>query len=377
MSTAPTQSADTSDPTPLVSTSQINTADVPEFERDAASGVKLSTGDMAGNISHVDPNNPNPNLVVDTPNRYTASVQAHELAHDIQNAADPKAEGTQAQPAASDYDYGGTDGLAKTMQSGKGISALNSEQQASIPQNYMKEYIKAEKSGDAKAMDKLNAAYEPAIRQLRNMANTSKDSINTTPDAPGAPPSSVTGLAKALPGMYSKSTPSVQLRSSDVHNPPPKTATDQSQTMAVKNPKGMAEAGNLPIWNRPSVKNSDGSHSTEYSTSFNVDGKETLVPTVVNGKFLTPDGKKPAEGSDAEKTMFQAALQHYKDTGQHLGKFDTPANADAYASQLHNRGDAKSQADVAKNKPAAKITAAAYSGAAKAMSGGKKNAKTR
>lgn len=110
------------------------------------------------------------------------------------------------------------------------------------------------------------------------------------------------------------------------------------RTMVTPNPKGLVEPGNIPIDNRPTVKNADGSHSTEYSVSFNQDGKEVLVPTVVGGKFLTPDGKKPKEGSPEEKAMFKAAWQHYLDTGENLGKFDSPANADAYAEQLHNRG---------------------------------------
>jgi hypothetical protein len=106
-------------------------------------------------------------------------------------------------------------------------------------------------------------------------------------------------------------------------------------------PKGMVEEGNLPIWNRPTVQNEDGTHSSEYSTSFEQDGKEVLVPTVVDGKFLTPDGKKPAEGSAEEKAMFEAARQHYLSTGENLGKFDNPDDADAYANKLHNRGDSR------------------------------------
>lgn len=116
-----------------------------------------------------------------------------------------------------------------------------------------------------------------------------------------------------------------------------------SATMAVPNPKGLVQAGNLPIWNRPVVQNSDGSHSSEYSVSFDDGGKEVLVPTVVNGKFLTPDGKKPPEGSAQEKQMFQRAFQHYRQTGEHLGKFDSPANADSYAQALHNRGQRDGQ----------------------------------
>jgi hypothetical protein len=112
-----------------------------------------------------------------------------------------------------------------------------------------------------------------------------------------------------------------------------------SETMVEPNPKGLVEPGNLPIWNRPTVQNADGSHSSEYSTSFQDDkGREVLVPTIVNGKFLTPDGKKPPEGSAAERTMFHAAWQHYLRTGENLGKFSNAADADVYAGKLHNRG---------------------------------------
>jgi hypothetical protein len=37
--------------------------------------------------------------------------------------------------------------------------------------------------------------------------------------------------------------------------------------------------------------------------------------------------------------MFDAAWKHYLDTGENLGKFDSFADADAYAQQLHNRGN--------------------------------------
>jgi hypothetical protein len=120
---------------------------------------------------------------------------------------------------------------------------------------------------------------------------------------------------------------------------PGKTAPlPSSQTMASPKPKGLVEPGNLPIWNRPVVQNADGTHSSEYSTSFRDEqGREVLVPTVVNGKFLTPDGKKPPKGSPEEQAMFKRAWQHYLDTGENLGKFDNAANANAYANVLHNR----------------------------------------
>ena len=110
--------------------------------------------------------------------------------------------------------------------------------------------------------------------------------------------------------------------------------------MVTPNPPGLVESGNIPINNRPSVKNADGSSSTEYSISFKHNGVEVLVPTMVNGKFLTPDGKKPPEGSAEEKAMFKRAEQHYRDTGENLGKFKTVKDANAYAKKLHERGDA-------------------------------------
>ena len=110
--------------------------------------------------------------------------------------------------------------------------------------------------------------------------------------------------------------------------------------MAEENPRGLVERGNLPIWNRPVVHNADGSVSSEYSTSFEDEkGHETLVPTVVNGRFLTPDGQKPPEGSAAEKQMFREAWKHYQQTGEHLGKFASADDADRYAGILHSRGE--------------------------------------
>jgi hypothetical protein len=92
-----------------------------------------------------------------------------------------------------------------------------------------------------------------------------------------------------------------------------KRRVDRQPPPMMRNPKGMITPGNLDLNGRPIVKNADGSVSSEYSTSFGDDkGREILVPTVVDGKFLTPDGKKPKEGSPEEKAMFGQAQQHYE-----------------------------------------------------------------
>lgn len=103
-------------------------------------------------------------------------------------------------------------------------------------------------------------------------------------------------------------------------------------------PTGLLQPGNINLVGRPVVKNADGTISSEYSTSFgDENGREILVPTVVNGRFLTKNGKKPLEGSDEEREMFRRAQQHYEQSGEHLGIFDSPDNADAYAQIVHSR----------------------------------------
>ena len=94
-----------------------------------------------------------------------------------------------------------------------------------------------------------------------------------------------------------------------------------------KNPKGLLKPGNINIYNRPIVPNPDGGSSTVYSTSFGLDNGEVMVPRVSDGA----DGRPPHIMSNPE------ALAYYKKTGQNLGTFDSPANADSYGQGLHEQ----------------------------------------
>jgi hypothetical protein len=73
----------------------------------------------------------------------------------------------------------------------------------------------------------------------------------------------------------------------------------------------------LPDINRPGYIDSENGRRTEYKMGVNIDGKETLLPTVVGGKQLTED----------------EAINRYYKTGLHMGKFNTPQEAD-HASRL-------------------------------------------
>lgn len=82
---------------------------------------------------------------------------------------------------------------------------------------------------------------------------------------------------------------------------------------------GLKQAGNVNLYTRPHVRNPDGGMSTVKSMSFGDEKGETLVPGISNTSILEDD----------------EAIQQYRQTGQHLGVFDTPENATAYAQKLH------------------------------------------
>ncbi len=83
--------------------------------------------------------------------------------------------------------------------------------------------------------------------------------------------------------------------------------------------RGLLIPGNIDVGGIVPVNNPDGSVSTVYTASFGTDNGEVLVPRVVNGRVVSN----------------QEALAEYRRTGKHLGIFDNPDNADAYAESLH------------------------------------------
>lgn len=78
--------------------------------------------------------------------------------------------------------------------------------------------------------------------------------------------------------------------------------------------------GNINLYGRPSVPAPEGGKSTVRSMSFEENGHEVLVPTVVGKRVV----------SDKE------AIRHYDRTGQHLGKFSTVKRATQEARKIHS-----------------------------------------
>jgi hypothetical protein len=312
---------------------------VPAFAKDAVPWQNVhevaAPRQVEGNaqvVADVDPAN-DTQINVRAPEAYDPATRAHEATHVAQfNRTDgvvPNQEsGEKLATTTNDYKYGDLDQLRSQ---GKTMANMTQEQQASMVHDYLQQSRALEAKGragtasqqDLAQYSKLQQTYHPWIRDLAPQPQG--NAINTTPEPPGLPSADTPGLGVMAPDklMGGGYTP--------IHK--------DSDFMAVPKPKGLIERGNLPIWNRPTVQNADGSHSTEYSrSSADKNGHEVLYPTVVNGRFLTPNGMKPPEGSEQENVMFDRARQHYEQTGEHLGKFDTRQNSDKYAEALHNRG---------------------------------------
>ncbi len=80
--------------------------------------------------------------------------------------------------------------------------------------------------------------------------------------------------------------------------------------------------GNPLSWGHPNV--------TQYA----------LVPSIANGRFLTPSGQMPAENDvRANQQLEDAATKYYAKTRQHLGIFKTADHANKYAGDTHDYGN--------------------------------------
>ena len=103
----------------------------------------------------------------------------------------------------------------------------------------------------------------------------------------------------------------------------------QMETSAARGVPYTLEGRNIDTSNLPEVPNripGEGGISTVRSMGISEDGKEVLIPTVVEGRL-------PASAEEAERR----ALDYYRRTGKHLGKYATRAAADSAAMLTHER----------------------------------------
>ena len=97
----------------------------------------------------------------------------------------------------------------------------------------------------------------------------------------------------------------------------------RKEIMAANEANERFGRGTIDLNKRKVVQNKDGTISTELSFSTNIDGKEVLLPTVIDGKIVNEE----------------EAIKHFQETGEHLGMFDTVKEAEEYAKELHNLQD--------------------------------------
>jgi hypothetical protein len=103
---------------------------------------------------------------------------------------------------------------------------------------------------------------------------------------------------------------------------PPPMAGSMFDTTGDTAP-GLEVPGNVNLHRRPAVQNPNGSVSTVRSMTFqDADSRSVVVPSVIWGRGIV--------GPDE-------AFKHYQQTGEQLGIFDNPDDADAYARALHEQ----------------------------------------
>jgi hypothetical protein len=302
------------------------------------------------------------------PEDYGTSVRNHELTHSFQftrNLAPRevgKLDATVNTP--EQYEYGWVQGLEAAQKNRKTVSDFNLEQQADMVADYKKihdMYLDKAKKGtitkdDERLMYRAQKAYHPFVSQLAKMP-AKKDqvtsnpllqllgyakspTIDTKPEAPGLPSYDTPGLgmvpADPLMGGQSQST----VKRKPVYDTGP---------LKGKPVADMLEPGNTDVNHRIQIKNEDGSGSSIFSVTVPLDkdgkaipwgskgiSKYALIPGIdEQGKFFTPDGKKPKGESYAGTDGEDKAAAYYNKTGHHLGIFATSKAADRYAGQTH------------------------------------------
>ena len=104
------------------------------------------------------------------------------------------------------------------------------------------------------------------------------------------------------------------------NTPKPRMSTElNGQTFDEYN-KGILEPGNIDLAGRTRFDAGNGKQKTILGTSYNIDGVETLIPTV-----------HPETGEDMEE---EEAINLFRKTGKHLGMYASPTDATAASRSM-------------------------------------------
>ena len=151
---------------------------------------------------------------------YSAGTPQHEYEHVYENAVRPLAETLLSGGNGAEQEYGGTQGLVDRRAHGQTIASMNPEQRAQMvgdAWNTQHQVQGAAEHGLAtpqglQAYDQSQAAAHPFLRQLKNLGD---QGIDTHPEAPGLPPSAVSGILTPDPlmgGQWTQVPPLVEGR---------------------------------------------------------------------------------------------------------------------------------------------------------------------
>lgn len=114
--------------------------------------------------------------------------------------------------------------------------------------------------------------------------------------------------------------------SQNINQVPLSDAVSHHNVPDIKKPKGLVQAGNIDLNDRPHVKRDDGKISTVDSITIEEDGRFIVIPKVAPwGEVLTP----------------KEAIDLYHEEYEHLGVFETQEDADKFAEQLHKSEEQK------------------------------------
>lgn len=80
------------------------------------------------------------------------------------------------------------------------------------------------------------------------------------------------------------------------------------------------------------LDNQDGSRSTERTITFNIGGKEVLVPSL----WMTDEG--PVDLSKNPETIVRAVRSFEERTGRRFPRFNSPKEAGAFAKSRSSKG---------------------------------------